>query len=58
MRIRIRDVLEQCKSLIAIFTKGAAKSQWVLNEISLAYEMKKSVIICKEKSAYLFSSFL
>lgn len=51
LKIRIRDVLEHCNSLIAIFTKGAAKSQWVLNEISLAYEIKKSVIICKEKSA-------
>ena len=49
--IRIRDALEQCNSLIAIFTKGAAKSEWVYNEISLAHEIKKSIFICKEKSA-------
>ena len=49
--IRIRDALEQCNSLIAIFTKGAAKSGWVYNEISLAHEIKKSIFICKEESA-------
>ena len=47
---KIREAIAQSKRALALFTDNAITSQWVEGEISLALEMEKEIIVCRNKS--------